>query len=154
MGKVIDIMGRLTRRAEPTAHDPVLAPPAPTDAAQASASADRLLGERADGTIDLAAWRARWRQIYAKEFALDLGRGRTAPEGSLRFYHDPRSNSLEFFAMDHEGATARHVLSPTDAMALILALNSAYGFDPQGPNGSRMSDMDDRSPWSNGPSVA
>ena len=157
MGKVIDITGRLKQVAEARAHEPVLAPPAPEDHDAPPRSGRRTLGERPDGTIDLAAWRAKWRPVFTKEFALDLGHGRTAPEGSLRFFHDPRSNSLEFLAQGHDGTTVRHVLPPVDAMGLLLALNSAYGFDPEGPGGRKLSEWetdDGRTPWDRGPSVA
>jgi len=146
MGKLLDLTSRLPQRRDPPASSDVqpvlLAPPAPEHEAPPD-SRPRILGERMDGTIDLAAWRARWRPIFTTEFSMDLGRGQTVPEGSLRFFHDPRSNALEFLAQDHDGHTTRHVLAPVDAMRLVIALNGAYGFDPEGPGGKRLSEWDD-----------
>ena len=152
MGKLIDITSRLKSVPdEPRQNEPLFGPPAPAENAAGHEVLERKLGERPDGTIDLASWRARWRSVFKKEFVLDLGKGRTAPEGSLHFFHDPKSNSLEFLAMPHEGSGVRHVLKPTEAMELILALNSAYGFDPQGPDGRKMSEWET---GDDGPTVA
>lgn len=129
------------REPAPDALPPLLVPPAPEDH-PAPDSRPRILGERPDGTIDLAAWRARWRPIFTAEFSMDMGQGQSVSEGSLRFFHDPRSNALEFLAQDHEGHTTRHVLPPFDAMRLVIALNGAYGFDPEGPGGRRLSEWD------------
>lgn len=145
MGKLLDLTSRLPPRCDhppPTDVPALFGPPAPEDH-PAPDSRPRILGQRPDGTIDLAAWRARWHPIFAAEFVMDLGRGQTTPEGSLRFFHDPRSSSLEFLAQDHEGRTIRHVLQPVDAMRLVVALNGAYGFDPEGPGGKRLSEWDD-----------
>lgn len=156
MGKVIDITSRLKQVAEAQTHEPMFAPPAPEGHDAPPVSGKRTLGERRDGTIDMAAWRAVWRPVFKKEFMLDLGLGHTTTKGSLMFFHDSRSNSLEFIAQGHDGATVRHVLPPVDAMRLLLNLNAAYGFDPEGPGGRRLSEWetDDRSPWDSGPSVA
>jgi hypothetical protein len=143
-GRVIDITARLAERrtVAPAAERPRLfAAPAPHTRRQG----EHVLGERPDGTIDLATWRATWREVFKAEFEM-CGES----EGSLRFFHDTRSNSLEFFALDEAARGTRHVLSPAEAMRLVVALNAAYGFEPKGPSGSPGSTWDD----GRGPSAA
>lgn len=163
MGKLIDASSRFPQHAVQSQEEQqkLLAPPAPAVLINddAPASTRQLLGERHDGAIDLAAWRAKWQPVFTKEFAINFPDGSVEPEGDLRFFHDQRSNSLEFFASNHDGSVVRHVLEPVDAMKLLLALNSAYGFDPQGPDGTRLSETpwvsaDGRSPWDDGPMTA
>lgn len=63
-------------------------------------------------------------------------------EGSMHVFHDPRSSSLELMVRGTD-ASVRHVLSPVQAMRLLVALNAAYGFDPKGPDGRPLSDHED-----------
>lgn len=143
-GRVIDITARLAERravAPAVEHPRLLTAPAP----RAHRQGEHVLGERPDGTIDLATWRATWHEVFKAEFEM-CGES----EGSLRFFHDKRSNSLEFFALDETARGTRHVLSPADAMRLVVALNAAYGFEPKGPSNSPGSTWDD----GHGPSAA
>ena len=118
--------------------------PAVPDEEAAPTSGPRLLGQRPDGTVELAAWRAQWRPIFKADFTMDLD-GTSEDEGSLHVFHDPRSSSLELMVRGTD-ASVRHVLSPVQAMRLLVALNAAYGFDPKGPDGRPLSDHDDDDP--------
>lgn len=104
-------------------------------------SGPRLLGERPDGAIDLAAWRAQWRPVLRLDFTMLHDDG-PQDEGSLHVFHDSRSSSLELLSRGPEGSV-RHVLDPARAMRLLVALNAVYGFDPKGPDGRPLSDHDD-----------
>lgn len=139
-GRVIDASTRF-RPAQLSPSEQ--ASPSDSDEAQSPQSGPRVLGQRADGTIELAAWRAQWRSIFKADFAMEHADG-PADEGSLHIFHDPRSSSLEFMARAQD-ASVRHVLSPVQVMRLLVALNAAYGFDPKGPDGRPISDHEDDS---------
>lgn len=151
-GQLIDAAARfLQRRAGRNIEEPGEAPltaPAPAttqDDEPAPASRRRILGERPDGAIDLATWRARWAPIFKVDF--HTGRDGRDPDseenGSLHIFHDKRSNALEYFALGADGTSVRHVLPPTLAMRLLTAINAAYGFDPKGPDGRSLTDHED-----------
>ena len=141
--RFIDAAERFRARREQA--DAARAAQAPIPAEQeqeaAPASGPRLLGQRPDGTVELAAWRAQWRPIFKADFTMDLD-GTSEDEGSLHVFHDPRSSSLELMVRGTD-ASVRHVLSPVQAMRLLVALNAAYGFDPKGPDGRPLSDYED-----------
>ncbi len=145
-GRLIDAASRFEARRARADADRVASPgaaPGPADES-APTSVRRILGERPDGAVDLAAWRAQWRPILRLDFAMLHDDG-PADEGSLHVFHDSRSSSLELLSMGPAGSV-RHVLSPADAMRLLVALNAAYGFDPRGPDGRPLSDHDDDGP--------
>lgn len=149
MGKVIDISGvlaeRASRRSEEATGSGQTADEGPPE------STRRALGERPDGAIDIAAWRAKWRPVFSHDFKVDMPDGSVTSDGLLRWFHDPRSNALELFVMNHEGASTRLVLPPTVSMQMLVALNGTYGFDPEGRGGGRLSDWED---GGSGPRVA
>lgn len=142
-GRLIDAASRFEARRAQADADRGTVPLVASGPADASppGSVRRLLGERPDGTVDLAAWRAQWRPLLRLDFAMlhDDGPG---DEGSLHVFHDSRSSSLELLSRGPTGSV-RHVLDPTAAMRLLVALNAAYGFDPRGPDGRPLSDNDD-----------
>lgn len=160
-GQLIDAAARFLQRrdgrhVEECGEAPLLTPvpsmstavPHDNVVEHAPASRRQTLGERLDGTIDLAAWRARWVPIFQADF--HTGRDGLDPvsdeDGSLNVFHDKRSNALEFFAMDADGVSVRHILTPSVAMRLLIAINSAYGFDPKGPDGRSLADVEDDGP--------
>lgn len=155
-GKLIDAAERFMQRrvgsAAPVAtSSPLLAPAPQTTAEQSSdgpISHRRALGQRDDGAIDLAAWRAKWIPIFKADFhtGTDGQDPDSEEDGSLNIFHDKRSNALEYFAMRADGASVRHVLSPRVAMRLLIALNAAYGFDPKGPDGRSILDLETDDP--------
>lgn len=141
MGKVIDITARLGERAENRERvDPEEQIEVETEIAP---SGHRVIGERPDGAIDIAAWRAKWRPIFSHDFTAEMPDGSASNDGLLRWFHDSRSNSLELFTMNADGVSTRLVLPPTVAMQMLVSLNGSYGFDPEGRDGSRLSDWDD-----------